>query len=67
VVAAYVILQLAVLARVAGGLDLVDYVGAVAASGVLWSVAFGLFALAYLPMLLRPRIDERGAMRAHPS
>jgi uncharacterized protein involved in response to NO len=67
VVAAYVILQLAVLARVAGGLDLADYATAVAASGVLWSVAFGLFALAYLPMLLRPRIDERVTMRAHPS
>ena len=67
VVAAYVILQLAVLARIAGGLDLVDYTGAVAVSGILWSVAFGLFALVYLPILLRPRIDERSAARAHPS
>lgn len=59
VVVAYVILQLAVLARIAGGLGLVDYALSVAASGTMWSVAFGLFALVYLPILLRPRADGR--------
>jgi len=57
IVAAYLILQLAVLVRIAGGVGLMDYTHSVAASGIMWSVAFGLFALVYLPILLRPRAD----------
>lgn len=59
VVAAYVILQLAVITRIAGGLGAVDYTLSVALSGMMWSVAFGLFALVYLPILLRPRAGGR--------
>jgi uncharacterized protein involved in response to NO len=57
VVAAYVILQLAVLMRMAGGIGFVDYTLSVAASGTMWSAAFGIFAVVYLPILLRPRAD----------
>lgn len=59
VVVAYVVLQVAVLVRVAGGLGLMDYMLSTALSGTMWSVAFGLFSLAYLPILLRPRADGR--------
>lgn len=57
VVAAYVLLQVAVLVRITGGLGGLDYSLSVAFSGTLWSVAFALFSVAYLPILLRPRAD----------
>lgn len=57
IVAAYIILQLAVLVRIAGGVSMMDYSHSVAASGIMWSVAFGLFAVVYLPILVRPRAD----------
>lgn len=59
VVMAYVVLQIAVLVRVAGGLGLMDYMISTALSGTMWSLAFGLFSLVYLPILLRPRADGR--------
>jgi uncharacterized protein involved in response to NO len=34
-------------------------VGAVLASAALWSAGFGLYALRYAPVLLRPRLDGR--------
>lgn len=35
------------------------YIACVQASGLLWSVAFGLFALAFVPVLTQPRLDGR--------
>jgi uncharacterized protein involved in response to NO len=35
------------------------YIACVQASGILWSVAFGLFALAFVPVLTQPRLDGR--------
>jgi uncharacterized protein involved in response to NO len=29
------------------------------ASGLLWIVGFGLFAVVYAPVLLRPRVDGK--------
>lgn len=57
VVAAYALLQVAVLVRIAGGLGWLDYTHAIALSGMLWSTTFALFSAVYLPILLRPRAD----------
>jgi uncharacterized protein involved in response to NO len=59
-IAAYLLLQLAVLLRVflplaAPGL----YLDAVIASGMCWSLAFSLFLWRFWPVLTRPRIDGR--------
>ena len=36
-----------------------QYVSSVIVSGVLWSAAYGLYAVRYWPMLTRPRIDGK--------
>jgi uncharacterized protein involved in response to NO len=59
-VAAFALIQFAALARVclpilAPSLSLV----AIEASGMLWTIAFALFALRYWPILTRPRPDGR--------
>ncbi len=54
----YVAIQLAAVARVL--LPLVVpalYLQALAISGVLWFVAFGVFTISYWPVLSRPRLD----------
>jgi uncharacterized protein involved in response to NO len=59
-VACYLLVLAAALLRV--GLPLLQpawNIGAVLASAVLWSAGFGLFALRYAPVLLRPRLDGR--------
>jgi uncharacterized protein involved in response to NO len=59
-VAAYALVMAAALVRV--GLPLAwpaGYSASVVASGVLWSAAFGIYFVRYLPILLRPRIDGR--------
>lgn len=57
-VSAFVALQLAALARVFGALLLPAlYRDVVIASGILWTLAFGIFLIAYWPILTRPRID----------
>lgn len=57
---AFLVLQLAAIVRVIAGLfSESHYLQFVVASGVLWMLAFGLFLVRYLPMLLRPRIDGR--------
>jgi len=59
-VAAYLLVLGAALLRV--GLPLAApalYVHAIAGSAILWSMGFGLYALRYGPMLLRPRLDGK--------
>ena len=56
--AAYVLVHLAAAVRVIAPLVLPQlYVTWVVVSGVLWSAAFALFTLVYLPILTRPRLD----------
>ncbi|RMF24170.1 MAG: NnrS family protein [Deltaproteobacteria bacterium] len=60
VVAAFVLANLAVVARVV--LPIVapaSYAGWLATAAVLWTAAFGLFLVTYVPVLVRPRIDGR--------
>lgn len=59
-VAAYVLVLLAALVRVFVPLLAPSLlVPAVVASGVLWSLGFGVYAVRYWPILSRPRIDGR--------
>lgn len=59
IVVAYLVLQTAVLIRIIGGLNFMDYSTSISLSGIMWSIAFGVFSIIYLPILLRPRADER--------
>lgn len=56
-VAAYALLQVTVLVRIAGGLGWVDYTVSVAGAGWSWSAAFAIFSVIHLPILTRPRAD----------
>ena len=57
---AFLVLQLAAVVRVVAGLfPDSHYLQVVVVSGILWMLAFGLFLLRYLPILVRPRIDGR--------
>lgn len=57
---AFVLLQLAAIIRVAAGfLPAAAYESIVILSGAIWTLAFFVFLLRYLPMLIRPRIDGR--------
>ena len=57
---AFVAVNLAALIRVAVPLLAPSfYATGMAASGLLWIAAFGLFAALYTPMLLRPRVDGK--------
>lgn len=59
-VACYVLVQLAAVARVLGGMLLPDaYVATVIVSAACWSAAFGLYAIRYWPVLSRPRLDGK--------
>ena len=58
--ACYILVHLAAAVRVflplvAAELQLTAIMG----SGILWSSAFGIFAIAYWPILTRPRIDNK--------
>ena len=56
--AAYVLVHLAAALRVFAPLVLPQlYVAWVVASGLLWSAAFAIFTLVYIPILTRPRLD----------
>ncbi|HRO32105.1 MAG TPA: NnrS family protein [Brevundimonas sp.] len=57
----YVAVNLAAMARVTAGLVPDLHVPGLIVSTVLWSAAFGGFALIYGPMLLKPRPDLRPA------
>lgn len=57
---AFLLVQLAAIIRVTAGLfPAGHYQALVIFSGVLWVLAFSIFLLRYLPMLMRPRIDGR--------
>ena len=57
---AFLLLQLAAIIRVAAGVFPTGlYQPVVVISGVLWILAFSVFLLRYLPMLIQPRIDGR--------
>ena len=59
-VAAYVLVQLAALVRVAWPLlTPAAYVSALSVAGALWSAAFLLYLVVYLPLLIAPRVDGR--------
>lgn len=59
-VAAYVLVQLAAIVRVVGGLAVAGaYRETVIVSGLLWSAAFAIYAVRYWPILTRPRVDGR--------
>jgi len=56
--AAYVLVHAAAVVRVFLPLVLPEaYVAMIVLSGVLWSAAFAIFTLAYIPILTRPRLD----------
>jgi uncharacterized protein involved in response to NO len=57
---AFVAVNLAALIRVALPLFFPDiYAEGMTAAGLVWMVAFGLFAALYAPILLRPRVDGK--------
>jgi uncharacterized protein involved in response to NO len=57
---AFIELGLAALLRVAVPLLFpASHAAAMTASGLLWMVGFGLFAVLYAPVLLRPRVDGK--------
>lgn len=59
-VASYLLVQLAALVRVSGPLAMpAHYVAAVVASAGLWSGAFALYLVGFVPVLVRPRLDGR--------
>jgi uncharacterized protein involved in response to NO len=59
-VAAYVLVALAALTRVFGGMLLPGaYLATVVVSGICWSAAFALYAVRYWPVLSRPRLDGK--------
>ena len=54
----FIAIQFAALARVAVPLALPDYtLHAIISSGLLWSLAFGVFTFTYWPILTRVRLD----------
>lgn len=58
--AMFLLIQIAALVRVCGGLAIPDhYLASVQASGLLWCAAFALYAARYWPVLTRPRLDGR--------
>jgi uncharacterized protein involved in response to NO len=59
-VTCYVLVALAALMRVGGGLLLPDaYLATVIASATCWSAAFALYVVRYWPVLSRPRLDGK--------
>ena len=57
---AYAAIQLAALARLFVPLAAPQwFLGAVVVSGLAWSIAFGIFTVAFWPVLVRPRVDGR--------
>ena len=59
-VACYLLVQLAAIVRVFGGIALPDlYRATVVISGLCWSAAFALYAARYWPILTRPRLDGK--------
>ncbi|MCP4329692.1 MAG: NnrS family protein [Alphaproteobacteria bacterium] len=60
VVAAYVLLHAAAVVRVFGPMVVPHlYLEDIAVAGALWAIAFALFAVWAIPIMMRPRIDGR--------
>ena len=58
--ACYVLVQLAALVRVFGGIALPEFYRAtVVVSGLCWSTGFAIYAIRYWPILTRPRLDGK--------
>ena len=58
--AMFMLVQIAAVVRVFGGMAWPGlYLASVQVSGLLWSAAFGLYAIRYWPVLTRSRLDER--------
>jgi uncharacterized protein involved in response to NO len=57
-VAAFLALQIAALIRVVAG-SAGNYQILVTLSGLFWVLAFALFLVRYLPMLVQPRVDGK--------
>ena len=56
----YLLVQVAALVRVFGGLALPElYPASIQLSALLWAAAFGLYAVRYWPVLTRPRLDGK--------
>lgn len=58
-VAGYVCVLLAAVGRVVLPLSGIDYFFSLQIAGLLWMLAFSLFSVIYVPILLRPRADGR--------
>ena len=59
-VACYGLVQVAALVRVFGGLAWTGgYLWTIVVSGACWSLAYGIYAVRYWPILSQPRIDGR--------
>ncbi len=57
---AYLLVQVAALVRVFGGIASPEvYLASIQLSALLWAAAFGLYAIRYWPVLTRPRLDGR--------
>jgi uncharacterized protein involved in response to NO len=58
--AMFLLIQVAAAIRVFGGMASPEtYLASVQLSGLLWSAAFGLYAVRYWPVLTRPRLDGK--------
>ena len=56
----FLLIQLAAVIRVFGGIASPGfYIASTQLSGVIWAVAFGLYAVRYWPVLTRPRLDGK--------
>lgn len=56
----FLLIQVAALVRVFGGMVSASlYLPSIQVSGVLWAIAFGIYAVRYWPVLTRPRLDGK--------
>lgn len=56
----FLLIQAAALVRVFGGMvSATLYLPSIQVSGVLWAVAFGIYAVRYWPVLTQPRLDGK--------
>jgi len=56
----FLLIQAAALVRVFGGMVSASlYLPSIQVSGVLWAIAFGIYAVRYWPVLTRPRLDGK--------
>jgi uncharacterized protein involved in response to NO len=59
-ISAFLLIQVAAVVRVFGGIALPElYRAGIQVSALLWAAAFGLYAVRYWPALTRPRVDGK--------